>query len=143
MEYINLTPHEIAMNDGRTFAPSDIVARVGMTYTNADSNGIAKIVTGKPTDVPEPANGVIYIVSALVASAMPHRPDVVSPASGHPEAKRNEKGHIVSVPFFVKEDGDKIKDAFYAGGNYEVFGEDPQITFKFSSFEEYLNSLEA
>ena len=30
------------------------------------------------------------------------RADVVSPATGHPDTVRNEKGHIVSVPGFVR-----------------------------------------
>jgi hypothetical protein len=37
----------------------------------------------------------------LVAQAA-KRQDVVSPATGHHDCVRNDKGHIVSVPGFVR-----------------------------------------
>ena len=52
--------------------------------------------------MPAPKEGVFYIVSGLVMQAMKgKRSDLVSPATGHPEAVR-EKGLIKSVPGFVR-----------------------------------------
>jgi len=100
-QFVNLTPHAINLNDGRVFPPSGVVARVSSTHTPFDENGVASLTFGEVQGLPEPQDGVLLIVSALVASAA-KRPDVVSPASGHPEVVRNEKGHIVSVPGFVR-----------------------------------------
>ena len=41
--------------------------------------------------------------SAMVLAACNDRSDLVAPATGHPDAVRSEKGHIVSVPGFVWE----------------------------------------
>ena len=38
-EFKNFTPHEIILNDGRSF-PSVGVARVSATFTNFDTDGI-------------------------------------------------------------------------------------------------------
>ena len=55
--------------------------------------------------LPEPEEGTIYIVSAMVLAANNSKPrcrgDLVAPATGHPECKR-ENGFIVSVPGFVR-----------------------------------------
>ena len=53
-------------------------------------------------DVEAPEAGVIYIVSAMVLSAAKDRHDLVAPATNHELTVRNEKGHIVSVPGFVR-----------------------------------------
>lgn len=58
---------------------------------------------GTVIDLPEPVPGTVYIVSAMVLSALAgSRPDVVAPATGHPACVRNDKGHILSVPGFVR-----------------------------------------
>lgn len=101
MNFINLTPHAIHLNDGRVFEPSGKVARVSSTHSLFNENLVCSVEFGEVTDLPEPSEGTCYIVSALVAQAA-KRPDVVSPSTGHPEAKRNEKGQIVSVPGFVR-----------------------------------------
>ena len=100
MEYINLTPHTIVLNDGRAFAPSDKIARVTATYTPIVDDVCCQQF-GDVTNLPNPVDGVTYIVSAMVLSAVNGRGDVVAPATGHPETVRNDKGHIVSVPCFV------------------------------------------
>lgn len=99
MKFLNYTPHEIILNDGRSF-PSEGVARVSATFTNFDNDGICRQEFGEVEGLPEPQEGVKLIVSAMVFSAS-DRPDLVAPATGHPDTKRNEKGHIVSVPGFV------------------------------------------
>ena len=111
--FVNLTPHTINMNDGRAFEPSGTVARCSQEYGTPNENGVCPMIFGDVFGVPEPIEGTIFIVSALVSKALASRPDVVSPATGHPHAVRNEKGHIVSVPFFVKEQ-DQARHIFLA-----------------------------
>lgn len=100
MNFVNLTPHQIALNDGRVFETQG-VARVASTHTDFDANLVCSVRFGEVSGLPKPIEGTTYIVSALVAQAA-KRADVVSPATGHPECVRNEKGHIVSVPGFVR-----------------------------------------
>jgi hypothetical protein len=100
-EIVNLTPHVIRMNDGREFPPCGKVARVQAVYTSFDENGVCEATFGPIQDLPEPRQGVLYVTSALVAQAA-KRADVVSPATGHPEARRDVRGQIISVPGFVR-----------------------------------------
>jgi len=100
-KFINLTPHTVRLNDGTEILPSGIVARVTATYTPFDENGICQAVFGPIQGLPEPQPDTIYITSALVAQAA-KRQDVVSPATGHPQAKRDTNGQIISVPGFVR-----------------------------------------
>jgi hypothetical protein len=100
MEYINLTPHTIVLNDGRAFTPSDKIARVTATYTPIVDD-VCSQQFGDITNLPDSIDGVTYIVSAMVLGAVNGRTDVVAPATGHPKAVRNDKGHILSVPCFV------------------------------------------
>ena len=101
MRFINLTPHAIMLNDGTTFQPSGIVARVQAGFTAFNSDGICSQQFGDVQDLPEPVEDTIYIVSAMVlASCL--RSDVVAPATGHPDVIRNASGQIVSVPGFVR-----------------------------------------
>jgi hypothetical protein len=99
----NYTPHPIALNDGRTFA-SEGLARVSATFTPFDENGVCEQQFGDITGLPEPTDGVLYIVSVLVliAAKQAGRTDCVVPATGHPDCKRNDKGFILSVPGFVR-----------------------------------------
>jgi len=98
-EFVNLTPHTINLNDGRSFEPSGTIARVSSKFT--DFEGVfTTIEFGQVTDIPEPKNFVMYIVSGMVKSAS-KRTDICSPATGHPDTIRNDKGHIVSVPGFI------------------------------------------
>ena len=99
-QFINLTPHTINITNGAAYAASGVVARVANAHTPFDADGVASIEWGEVTGLPAPQEGVLYIVSALVAQAA-KRPDVVSPASGHPNVIRNN-GQIVSVPGFVR-----------------------------------------
>jgi len=103
MKFVNLTPHVIAINDGRTF-PSVGLARVQATFGDFDNDGVTSQLFGAVEGLPEPEEGTSYIVSGLVLTAMAAsaRKDLVAPASGHPEVVRNEKGHIVSVPGFIR-----------------------------------------
>lgn len=102
---INVTPHPIKITDGPTFEPSGIVARVTTTQKDAgDINGIPvkRQTFGPIVDLPAPADNTIYIVSAIVLAAAKEsgRNDVVAPDTTN--AVRNEVGHIVSVPGFIR-----------------------------------------
>lgn len=100
IKFINLTPHEVKLNDGRVF-PSEGVARVSNSFTNFTED-ICEVKYGEVEGLPFPEAGTRYIVSALVLSALKgKRADIVAPATGHPDCIR-EKGFIVSVPGFVR-----------------------------------------
>ena len=101
MTYVNLTPHAIVLNDGRSFPASGVLARVSAGYSDIVDDACSQTF-GDVQDLPAPVVGTRYIVSALVLGALDGtRTDVVAPATGHPGAVRNDKGHIVSVPCFV------------------------------------------
>ena len=101
--FINCTPHTINLNDGRSFEPSGIVPRVHSTHGEIIDD-VCNVEYGKIENLPAPSNGTIYIVSAmcLTAAKAIGRTDCVAPASSHPDTVRNDKGHIVSVPCFVR-----------------------------------------
>ena len=100
MTFRNFTPHAIVLNDGRVFE-SEGVARVSNSFTDFDENGICTVTYGEPVGLPEPTEGVMIIVSAMVLAACPDRKDLVAPATGHPACVR-ENGLIKSVPGFVR-----------------------------------------
>ncbi len=121
----NLTPHQIVLNDG-TIYETEGVARVSATFSEFSSEGVCSQEFGEITGLPESrpnsrdshcclhnkyctacgecGYGTYYIVSGLVLAAAQAagRTDCVAPATGHPETIRNESGHIVSVPGFVR-----------------------------------------
>ena len=90
-KFINLTPHTITLNNGTEYHP-----RVANKFSNFCCAQCSM-------NLPEPEEGTIYIVSALVLAAAKNkgRTDVVAPATGHPDCVR-ENGFIVSVPGFVR-----------------------------------------
>lgn len=105
VKIINCTPHPIVITDGPTFDPSGMVARVDAIQEDADSvNGIpVKTQTfGDIVDLPDPQDDTVFIVSAIVLAAAKEkgRTDVVAPDTSN--AVRNDQGHIVSVPGFIK-----------------------------------------
>ena len=101
VEYVNVTPHAIALNNGAVFAASGTVARCQASFTEF-VDGICRQQFGEVQNLPAPQPGVRYIVSAMVLSALAgSRPDVVAPATGHPDCVRVD-GQIKSVPGFVQ-----------------------------------------
>ncbi len=101
---VNLTPHSInakgANGTLREFEPSGEVARVATSPTVAgEVEGIAlhRVEFGEVIGLPEPAADTIFIVSALVRGAVPHRTDVVSPGS----LLRDEAGQPVGCDGFA------------------------------------------
>lgn len=110
MNVINLPPHAINVqrDDGAfvTYLPSGSVARVSATLTPVDVFGYPRAVQeialadgilisaqefGEVTGLPEQKDGTIYLVSALVRTAVPHRLDVLSPG----ELIRNDAGQPI------------------------------------------------
>lgn len=101
MKFINCTPHKVVLNDGSVFEPSGIIPRVSNSFTDFDENFICEVRYGQVQGLPEPEDGTIYIVSAMVMAACHDRNDLVAPATGHPGCIR-VNGQIVSVPGFVR-----------------------------------------
>jgi hypothetical protein len=103
MKFVNLTPHAIKLNDGTTFPPSGVVARVAADLQEVETvNGVQffRQTFGDVEGLPEEVPGTMYIVSALVLGAV-DRGDCVAPATGHKDVVRNEAGQIISVPGFI------------------------------------------
>lgn len=97
MKLINCTPHELVIN-GQTYKPSGVVPRIKKTPVSAGTiNSIPAVweKAGEVENLPDPQEGVLYIVSAMVFDNTP-RKDVVAPDTG-PTAQRNDKGHITGV----------------------------------------------
>ena len=105
MKIINLTPHDIVITDGPTFPPSGTVARVSVQQVDAgDIDGIPvkTQIFGDIVGLPAPQQDTVFVVSAMVLNAAKAqgRTDVVAPDTAN--AVRNDDGHIVSVPGFVR-----------------------------------------
>lgn len=106
INFINLTPHNITVIQGeekRTIEASGDIARISVeTKIVGELDGIPVSTQsyGEIEGLPAPQADTIYIVSGLVRSAVKGRPDVVAPNTG--AAIRNEKGHIIGVPGFVR-----------------------------------------
>jgi hypothetical protein len=104
MKFVNLTPHAITVEGLGTIPASGIVARVGVTQRDVGARGGVRLRTsikGSVEGMPAPAEGVTYIVSAMVLDALAgsRLTDVVAPDTG-PDAIR-ENGQIVAVCGFV------------------------------------------
>ena len=103
----NLTPHTINVVDASgasmlTLPASGSVARCRATATETervDGVPVFKTVDGEVEGLPEPQNGVLYVVSALVREAVKAtRTDVVSPA----EFVRDAEGKILGCKGFTR-----------------------------------------
>jgi hypothetical protein len=103
MQLVNLTPHEIIIvRDGERLAvpPSGVVARVAATrrvVATIDVDGMVipvnRVEFGQVENLPEPQAGTWYIVSAIVAQAVPERDDLVIPD----DAVRDDQGRIIGA----------------------------------------------
>ena len=100
MTYLNYTPHKICLNDGRSFEPVGL-ARVSSSFTEIVGDECQQIF-GEVEGLPTPQGDTKIIVSAMVLAAS-DRSDLVAPATGHTLTKRNDKGHILSVPCFISK----------------------------------------
>lgn len=106
----NLTPHPLVLRgaDGTdtTVPPSGNVARVSSTPGSlTEVPGVpvpvaSATVFGAVTDLPDPQDGVFFLVSGMVGAALVGRgrTDVLMPGTGPNDAAvRNDKGHIIAV----------------------------------------------
>lgn len=108
MKLINLTPHDIIIrlpDRDRVIPASGTVARVATSHElvgEIDGIPVSVQTFGQIEGLPEPRDGVFYIVSAIVLSAAKElgRTDVVAPDTAR--AIRNEAGQIVAVPGLVR-----------------------------------------
>ena len=92
---INLTAHTITeVTTGAIIPPSGRVARVKSSTKKVASfvgYPIFESTFGQVEGLPEPQEGVMYIVSALCLRACPERDDLLSPGN----VMRSEEGKIV------------------------------------------------
>lgn len=96
---INLTPHEITIVDPVTHGilqriPSSGIARVTSASEVQGMIGLVPITTktfGDVEGLPEPTDGIYYIVSSIVAQAVPERKDLLIPDA----TVRDEKGAVI------------------------------------------------
>lgn len=108
MKLINLTPHDITVclpDDGgnnrrRIYQKSGTVARVSQISTVVDTvDGVPLMAVrfGDVVGLPDALPDVLYIVSALVKSAINHsRADVISPG----ELVRDASGNVIGCKGF-------------------------------------------
>lgn len=101
MKIINLTPHEVVFQWGKTerqivhIPASGNVARVSVEYEevgNIDGFRLVRTKYGKVQGMPEPDGKTWYVVSKMVKYASPDRDDVISPE----DFVRDEKGNIIA-----------------------------------------------
>ena len=102
-EIINLTPHAITIMDDnfnilKVIEPSGQLARVSVHTAHTETIVFDNIeiatsesVYGTVEGLPEEKDGVIYIVSSLVAQRVPERNDVFIPN----ESVRDDHGRII------------------------------------------------
>lgn len=102
---INLTPHAVTvLREGAEpieYPPSGKVARCATQRQVIGSlNGIPinRTKFGEVSGVPEPAPGVYYIVSAMVAQALPQRNDLLIPD----DTVRDKEGRIIGCRAFAR-----------------------------------------
>lgn len=94
---VNLTPHTITIlfsNETWFLEPSGTVARCKMVCEPAghhDGIPLTSVSYGTVEGLPEPAEGVLYVVSALVKAAVPGRNDVASPG----DLVRDASGNVI------------------------------------------------
>lgn len=112
MRLVNLTPHIVRINTGVStidIEPTIPAARVSVRHEKSCEiivNGsgatvpIYRTVYGDVVGLPMEAEDTAYIVSQMVAQALPDRLDLLVPASGHHAVVRVD-GLIYSVPGLV------------------------------------------
>lgn len=107
MIFKNLTPHALTVLDAdggeAFFPPEGAPARVTVkTVTRPELAGFRLQAQefGQVEGLPEPQEGTIYIVSALVLAQCKGRSDVVAPDTGKDAIREN--GQIVAVRGFVQ-----------------------------------------
>ena len=104
VRWVNLTPHPInVVVDGEEVLyvpPSGTVVRLVILYDDdGEVGGVPVVIArgGIPEGVmPDPRSGTFYLVSSLVAAALPGRDDVLAPDTGV-SAIRDCRGRVTAV----------------------------------------------
>lgn len=104
--FINLTPHNVVFfynkrNEKIIMNPSADPIRV-YTEFEKDTNDLSIFNKQKKMRVqlPEPVEGVVYVVSQVVWTLLPERKDLVYPNSVH--AVRDDNGNVIGVHAFIE-----------------------------------------
>jgi len=103
---INKTPHQIVirLENGDVTIPATLpaasVASENVELQPVDGIPVSAQRFGAAENLPESTPGIWYIVSAIVAQALPERHDLLRPDTG-PDAIR-ENGQIVAVRRLVR-----------------------------------------
>ena len=114
MNIVNLTPHALTLiapsGEHHIIPASGSVARVASTPGTVEAReGFPCLIAsptkfGEVTGLPAPQDGVVFVVSGMVGSALAGRgrTDVFVPGTGPNDgAVRNEQGHIIGVTRLV------------------------------------------
>lgn len=107
MKFINLTPHDVTVhlpdtatetNRRRTFHVGTVarVSQITSTVTRHDGISIDTVKFGPVVGLPQPVNGTLFIVSAMVKTAALDRTDLVSPG----ELVRDAGGNVIGCKSF-------------------------------------------
>ena len=118
VKLVNKTPHQVTLvlEDGGKIVLDPVmpIPRVSShnvvtaTYAITDDNGVEHTITreapvfGDVIDLPEPQEGVVYIVSMLVAARANGRTDLVSPG----RQLRNEAGQVIGCAGLQGKEGE-------------------------------------
>ena len=118
VKLVNKTPHvlNLVTEDGARISLEPVLPtpRVSSSsvktasYTIADGEGTEHVITreaptfGEIVDLPEPEEGVIYVVSMLVAARAKGRTDLVSPG----RQLRNEAGQVIGCAGLQGKEGE-------------------------------------
>lgn len=104
MRFVNLTPHDVKIHnpDGETVvvprsgrvARCDQVANHLTAFLGVE---VKRVTCGRVNDLPAREHGVVYIVSTLVRTAEPDRPDLASPGG----LVRDTNGNVVGCEYLV------------------------------------------
>ena len=110
MTFVNLTPHTLTVSatDGKiiSIAPSGTVARCNQTVSVVDTvtvDGhkiqVTSVILGDVTDLPDPQDGTVFIVSRLVADKMrDSRKDLLIPGP----LLRDKDGKVIGCDGFSR-----------------------------------------
>jgi hypothetical protein len=103
LKLINLTPHTVKLvNELGVLEvfPTGTVARVSSTQEEVGrviGVPLVRATFGAVTGLPDPVEGTLYIVSALVRAALPGRADLASPG----DLVRDEAGNVVGAKSLI------------------------------------------
>ena len=100
-QFVNMTPHPVVIVDEagnvlETYPASGSLIRLAAVTKRIgkiNNTPISLTSFGKVEGLPDEEEGVFYIVSQLVKSALPERNDLYVPA----EVLRDEKGQIIGA----------------------------------------------